>query len=421
MPRTILLLTLVLLGACSGDRQTVAITGTSANTTVSAKAAPLTPEQVASGLDDLTFRIRERINLASDRIDMGADNTIRRRTLRFRMRASEVAWRAVQNPNHLAGLIELWLWMTAVDEFTKTAQQKDLLGERIGVLRELGSNMHADVETFARQALPAKGFDNLKERIDKAAANGELLSASPQREKAIVGDLLEMTQLQNVLGLALSPFEALRGIGSGADSMAAMTVTANRAVDLMARYPELIAWNLRLAVIDIEEQDTTRETRAALKQLLQMIDNLPTRLRTEATALLESSSPVQQQSQQTLREIATTAEALNKLNSGVQQTLAAIDRLSPPSDPAKPTKEPGRPFDIREYTTAIEASAKTLQQAQVAIETAADKGLPAADAAAARFEAAADRVLWKLGALIVFTALLSAGLLVLFHRLKRQG
>ncbi len=423
MPRITPCLLILLLAGCAGDRPPVDITQTTATTQDGAvRSAPLTPEQVASGLDDLTVRIRDRINQVSDRIDEGASNDVRRRTLRFRMRASEVAWRAVQNPNHIAGLIELWLWMAAVDEFTKTPQLREAIGEqRVPALQELGNQLRSNVESFARKALPAKGFDSLQADIAKATANGDLLSASPQREQAIIGDLLEVTRLQNVLGLALSPFEALRGIGTGADSMAAMTVTANRAVDLMERYPEIIAWNLRLAVIDMEEQDTAREARAALQQALKEVDELPTRLRTEITALLQSTGQVQDQSQQTLREIASAAQALNTLNSGVQQTIAQIGTQWP-TNPDKPKveQEPGHPFDIREYTEAVKAAEATLREARSAIEVAGEKGLPAAQVAAATFEAAADRVLWRIAGLLAFAAALAAGLITLHHRLKRR-
>lgn len=423
MPRLVPILFCAFLAGCAGDRADVAVTETTAQAQEgTANTTPLNPEQVASGLDDLSVRIRERINQAADSIDTGASNDVRRRTLRFRMRASEVAWRAVQNPNHLAGLIELWLWMAAVDEYAKTEHVRKMIGdERIGVLQELGSQLHQNVESFARRALPPKGFDSIKADITKATANGDLLTASPQREQAIIGDLLEVTRLQGVLGLALSPFEALRGIGSGADSVAAMTVTADRAVDLMERYPEIIAWNVRLAVIDIEEQDTAREARAALQQALKLVDDLPTRLRSEVTALLESTAPLQKDAQQTLREVADAANALNGLNTGVQATIAQIGKQWP-SDPDRPKADepPGRPFDIREYTEAVKAAEGTLREARSAIEMAGEKGLPAAKAAADIFEAAADRVLWRIAALLAFAAALVAGLITLHHRLKRR-
>ncbi len=421
MRRSLLVAALFLAGGCAGNRESVSVTGTTTATS-STSASPLPPEQVASGLDDLTLRIRERINAGSDRIDDGADNDIRRRTLRFRMRTSEITWRAVQNPNHLAGLIELWLWMAVVDEYAKSEQLAAALKDRAPVIRELGTNLRSDVEALASKALPAKGFASIKADIDKAAANGELLSASPQREQAIIGDLLEVTRLQGVLGLALSPFEALKGIGTGGDSMAAMTVTANRAVDLMERYPEIIAWNLRLAVIDMEEQDTAREARAALQQSVKLIDEMPARVRSEVQTILASSDPALKEAQTTLRELATTSAALTELSASLQQTAAAVKSLYPdPDPPGTPAKPPGRPFDIREYTAIVQAAESTLKEARATIDAATDKGLPAADAAAGRFEAAADRVLVKAGVLLGFAGLIAAGLIVLHHRLRRRA
>jgi hypothetical protein len=414
--RPAIVLVLGLLCACSQDRP-VALIETGQQPQAD-RAAPLTPEQVANGLDDLALRVRERINGVSDRIDEGAGNDIRRRTLRFRMRASEVAWRAVQNPNHLAGLVELWLWMASVDEYAKTPRIAELAGERTALLRETTSQVRDNVEAFAKRALPPKGFASLQADIAKASANGDLVSATPQREQAIIGDLLEVTRLQNVLGLALSPFEALR---SGGDSMAKMAVTADRAVDLMERYPEVIAWNLRLAVIDMEEQDTTREAREALQRSLALIDGLPARIREEVQNILSNGQPALKEAQSTLRELAAATTALNALSDSARQTIAAVRTLYPePDPPGTPPRPPARPFDIREYTAAATAAATTLQEARAAIESATVNGLPAAEAAAARFEAAADRVLWRVGALIALAALLAAGVLVLHHRLRRR-
>ena len=415
--RLIVLVALGLLCSCSDGRQVTLLSTTQESG--SAKAAPLTPEQLANGLDDLTLRIRERINNVSDRIDVGASNDIRRSTLRFRMRASEVAWRSTQNPNHLAGLVELWLWMASVDEYAKTPRVCEVIGDRVALLQETAGQVHADVEAFARRALPGKGFDSIKADIDKAAANGELLSATPQREQAILGDLLEITRLQNVLGLALSPFEALR---SGGDSMAKLSVTANRAVDLMERYPEIIAWNLRLAVIDMEEQDTAREARVALHQSLKLIEEMPARVRAEVQAILTSSDPTLKEAQATLRDLTAASAALTSLSGSLQQTVAAVHSLYPePDPPGTPPKPAGRPFDIREYTAAAEAAAATLAEARSAIESATSTGLPAAEIATARLESAADRVLWRIGGLLAFTATLAAGLLVLHHRLRRRA
>ncbi len=411
--RAIILLALGLLCGCSDGRQ-VTLVGTTQETT----SAPLTPEQLATGLDDLTLRIRERINSVSDRIDDGASNDIRRRTLRFRLRASEVAWRSVQNPNHLAGLVELWLWMASVDEYAKTPRVREAIGERVALLQQTAGEVHADVAGFARRALPEKGYASLKADIDRASANGDLLSATPQREQAIIGDLLEVTRLQNVLGLALSPFEALR---SGGDSMAKMAVTADRAVDLMERYPEIIAWNLRLAVIDIEEQDAAREARAALQRSLTLIEEMPARVRAEIQTILASSDPALVEAQATLRELNAASTGLTALMDSAKLTIAAVRSLYPePDPPGTPPKPAGRPFDIREYTAAVEAAATTLREARSAIDTATSKGVPAAEAAAARFEAAADRVLWRVGGLVAFAGLLAAGILVLHHRLRRQ-
>lgn len=420
MRRIILLAPLALLCACAGDRAKVAVNDTT-GTKAAATTVPLTPEQIANGLDDLTVRIRERINATGDRIDEGADNAIRRRTLRFRMRASDVTWRAQQNPNKLAGVVELWFWMTVVDEFSKSEQARESLGDRVTILQELGRGLRSDVEAFARQALPGPGFDSLKQRIEAAAAKGEVLTASPQREQAIIGDLLEVTKLQSVLGIALSPFEALRGIGTGGDAVASLTVTADRAVDLMVRYPEIIAWNLRLAVIDIEEQDTVRETRAALQQAMQQVDAMPAKIRGEVQTLLASSEPSLKQAQDTLRELSAASAALTALSGSLQQTIAAVKDLYPqPAQPGAPAKEPGRPFDIREYTAAIQAAEATIKEARGAVELAAAKGVPVAEGAAARFEAAADRVLLRIALLLAFAAALAAGIIYLRHRLGRR-
>lgn len=421
MARALVLVPLLLLCACAGGRQQVAVTGTTARSP--AAAQQLTPQQIADGLDDLAVRVRERVNGTADRIDEGGDNALRRRTLRFRMRASEVVWRAQQNPNKLAGMVELWFWMAVVDRFARSDRALAQYGEaKVASLRRLGRSLREDIEAFARQALPERGFEAMRTRIDEAASNGEVLTATAQQEQEIIGDLLEATKLQAVLGIALSPFEALRGIGSGADSIASLVLTADRAVDLLARYPEMIAWNLRLAVIDMEEQDTAREAREALQQTVRLAERLPAAVAAEAQAVLAASGPALQQAQDTLREATEAAAALTALSASLRQTVAAVQELLPAPGPAgAPAAEPGRPFDIREYAAAIQAAEGALREARGAIAAAAEQGPPAADAAAARLEAAADRILLRVAALLAFAAALAAGLVVLHRRLGRRG
>jgi hypothetical protein len=403
-----------LLAGCSRSGTVVTVGGEDATTA----AGRLGPQQLAAGLDALAARVRERIAAAGDRIDEGAANDVRRRTLRFRLRAAEVTWRAQHHPNRLAGLIELWFWMVAIDRYAQGPGVAAALGERAAILRVLARTLREDAEDLAQRALPPRGYAAMRERIANAAASGEILVASPQQERAVIDQLLEATQLQTVLGLALAPFEALRGIGSGGDAAAAIAVSIARAVDLLERYPELAAWNLRLAVIDLEEQDTAREARAALQRLMTLADELPQRLRREAAALLDAAAPALPQAQAALHEAAGAAKAMTELSESAQRTLAAVKQLQGPPA-AGATAEPARPFDIREYTAALAAAEKALREARGALDAATATGLPAADEAVQRLEGATNRILINLSLLLAFAAVLAAGLIYLRHRLRR--
>lgn len=119
-----------------------------------------------------------------------------------------------------------------------------------------------------------------------------------------------------------------------------------------------------------------------------------------------------------LKDVKAAGESLTALSGSLQQTVAAVQALVPPP---KADATPGRPFDIREYTQAIEAAEATLREARGALTAAKEQGLPAAEAAATRLEAAADRILLKVAGLIAFAAVLLAGILVLRHRLGQKA
>jgi hypothetical protein len=415
IPCRLLALLLVLAAGCGGRVDGPRPPGT-AETSSSAPATPLTSKELDEQINALCVSLRARIVATSDAIDVGASNAVRRRTLQFRLRGAEMVWRAQHNPNRISGLVELWFWMAAVEGFARSDATIAALGERAATLHEVGTSLRGEVEVLARRAMPASAFARLNERISRAAASGEAFTADAERERAIIGDLLEASYLESVVGFALSPFTALRGIGSGADAMAALATTASRAVDAFERTPEVLLWNARLAVIEMEEQDTAREARAALQRALTLVEALPTRLREESAQLIATLGSQQEPAQRTLHELSAAAQALTALNESLQRTFAA---LAP--RPGTAAAEPGRPFDIREYTAALEAARAATAAATAMIETAGERAVPAADAAIARLEAASDRLLWRLLALLTAAALLAAGLIVLHRRLRRHS
>lgn len=352
---------LLALGGC-GDGVRVDTAGPEGSET------RLEPQQLAGALDSFSQRIEERVAAAADAIDLAAPrNEIRRNTLQWRIRTAETVRGSLAEPNAVVALVQLWYWCAAMDAYLGDGLGHALFADQQPTAAEAARLLHGEAEAIVRRMLRHDRFVELKRKIDSAAGRGELFTASDVAGRNVLSELLSVTKLETLLAIPLSPFNALRGIGRSGDALRDLAAVGDRGVELASRYPRLLAWYLQLMVLEIQGHDATRAALADFHSLAGTVrelgitaKELPERLRGEALALLEQSREAQGTAQQTLARAEATADALDRAAQSITRLTTTVDAFlatfrDPPGQVAKDDGTPARPFDIREYTTALQA------------------------------------------------------------------
>ena len=291
----------------------------------------------------------------------------------------------------MSGLVELWFWTVVNTRHYQTGSGKDKFGFSQEKVVKKASEIEAIAERMVRRAVPPDRYDALKEKIEEAASQGEEYMSGDTSKSDPLGSILEATKLSSLLSITLSPFDAFSVVKAGGDAAARLAVTADRAVTLMADYPKLLSWHMQAAILEIQSQDTPqallaelKRTNASIEALVVIARELPDKIRSEGVALLDQSRPAQADVRETLKALNEAAVSLEKLNAGVLQLITTITptkadaksaELSPeaaqaahPSQPSE-AAQPARPFDIREYTTALNAAAATARDLQATLKS----------------------------------------------------
>jgi hypothetical protein len=444
------MLGLLLIGlAGCGESSRDSTTGTSP-----VNAPPIPPTEVANALRSLCDQMQSQVNNAAMALEqISPTNDTRRRTLRWRIQTAEICSKASNRDNALAGLIELWYWTVTSQVYFTTGSGKNVFGANQTLVVERVEKLSVTAEKMVRRAVPPERFNDLEKQIRAASADGDaFLSGDPQHANPL-GTLLEVTKLESLLNLTLSPFDAFSGVKAGGDAAEHLAVTADRAVVLMANYPQLIDWHLQAAVLELQSQDTIQallaevhrsnasieaalalardlpaeihRSNASIETALTLVRELPAQVRKEGVALLDQSRPAQADVRDTLRALTEAATALERLNTGVDQLIGRftpVANVSPgtaPITPAPVDGPPARPFDIREYTAALNAAtsaAKDLREMVSASEQLLAS--PAIPARLTETKGTAQNLIaiiaaWVIAVLVIATACVVVGVRLL--------
>ncbi len=381
-PLVLMVVVGVFLTGCTGaPRATTTSAGDSATSTpapVSAPAPRIAPTEVAEALDALSNQMQQQVQVASDEMEhLMPGNDTRRRTLRWRIRMAEVCTQARWRDNALAGVIELWFWTIVTERHMTVGEPAKYFAAHREVLLVRIHGLVVTAEKLVRRCVPPERFDELHKRILAAAESGDAFVTGKGSESNPLSGLLEASRLESLIAIPLSPFSAFEGVKTGGDAAAQLSVVAARAVDLMATYPQLINWHLQVAMVEMQSQDgvagllrEVHQANASVAELLTTIRAMPAQVRTETVALLDQSRAAQGDVRDTLASATKAAEALEKLTTAIDTMLARV--MPPPGAAAPATADgpPGRPFDIREYTAALEATAVAARDLRATLASA---------------------------------------------------
>jgi hypothetical protein len=337
----------------------------------SSDTPPFAPEELGPTLAAYSRRLEARIDRAAGEIEMGEQtNQIRRNTLHWRIRTAEFVGESLGRSNAVVSMVELWYLTVSMQAFYDQGPGKAAFGSHQSIAQDTIRRLRTEAEGIVKRVLAPERFTKMKTEITGAVGRGELFAASQIEQGNILSDLLSVSHLQTLLSIPLAPFDALNGVSKGSDALHELAGVGARAVELAARYPRLLTWYIQLMSVEIQEQDAAKSALADLhslsisaKELGDTAKELPVRMRVEATALLESSKDVQKTTQGTLERAQATADALDRAAHSLDLLVHSVDgfiatfRPQPgaPPAPAKPEKNQ-QPFDIRDYTAAIQAT-----------------------------------------------------------------
>ena len=387
-------------------------------------------------VDAFGDRLVSRISNTADKLDLVLpDPDEQRRTLNWRLRAAQAAFRAQHESNAMVALIGLWYWTASTDAYTHSPAALNRLKDHAEMVQKVSGTLREDAEGLATRALKPEVFKRIKDDIDKSAASGDLFSADAVENVALMDQLLSVTRLESLLSIPLSVFESFGSVSQGAEAVGKLAVTADRAVDLGEKYPQILEWRLRLLLLSLEQAQTTRSVVGNLDRLTKLAEDLPTKLREEVATLLKDSTPAQQEAQRTLKEVREAGVAMSEAMKSTDAAIARLDSfiagLMKPDAPAagggagtaKPTekteaKSAAEPFRVTDYTAAfiaLTASAKELRA------TIADLQQPALGGRAKEAaDAAVDHLMWRVAQAIVL-AFVCGLILIVVARWKRKA
>jgi hypothetical protein len=380
-PMVLMIVVSVLLAGCTGGSRTSAtapVGDPATNAPAPAAPAPrIAPTEVAEALEALSLQMQQQVQAAADEMErLLPGNDTRRRTLRWRIRMAEVSTQARWRDNAIAGVIELWFWTIVTERHMTVGEPAQYFAAHRERLTERLHALVVTAENLVRRCVPPERFDELHRRVTAAAESGDAFVTGKGSETNPLSGLLEASRLESLIAIPLSPFSAFEGVKTGGDAAAQLSVVAARAVDLMATYPQLINWHLQVAMVEMQSQDgvagllrEVHQANTSVSELLTTIRAMPAQVRTETVALLDQSRTAQGDVRDTLASATKAAEALEKLTTAIDTMLA---RVMPPADAATTAKEgpPGRPFDIREYTAALEATAVAARDLRATLASA---------------------------------------------------
>ena len=362
---------------------------------------------------------------------------------------------AYAQPDATSALIELWYDAYRLNAWRwQYEKRQKLLLQSPGVSAILNR-----IKEIARRWTQPEIFNDLDERIRERANADEQVEdfVDPARMTASRTPVLvtqnKGSDLVNVLGLPFAPFKAA---GSISRTAAEIGDEARRIADRVDRLPSDLGHQAEMIVLGVLTSPQMESILLDLEQLTAdferisqetgkiegMVNGLPTRVREEATILLDSLEDRSQEmvamnraltetfqsGGQTLDSLTEASASLNGLAVQLEQTSLVLDELFGFSAAVESSNggDQDSLLEVRATAEAISETARSLQELIASpdltgvIERLDQSVQNAAREADRTASMIVDRVAWRLGILLLIAFILGGLLVLLISRLKRS-
>ena len=363
--------------------------------------------------------------------------------------------KAYAQPDSLAAMVSLWYDAYRLNAWRwEYDMRQQLLLQSQGISRILNR-----IREIARRWTQPEVFNNLDERIRERANADEQEEdfIDPVRMRISRSPVLisenSGSDLVNVLGLPFAPFKAAGNISQTAAEIGEET---RRIADRVDRLPSDLGHQAEMIVMgvlsspqmesildDLDQLSTDFERISTETEKIEgIVDGLPTRMREEATLLLDSLESKSQEmvamnhslketfqsGGQTLDSLTEASTSLNQLALQLESTSVVLDELFGFSAGVESSGSGDQDslLEVRATAEAIAETSRSLQDllASPDLSGVIDRVDESVRNAALEADRTAsmivDRVAWRLAVLLLIAFVLG-GLLVLFiSRLKRS-
>jgi hypothetical protein len=292
--------------------------------------------------------------------DVRTRNTI----LRIRVRVPEALHSMLEHEDPIIAFIETWGLCLRTTQFFESGAGRNFFGEHQDIIIRAAKDNEAEMERigqlFMNENLLSETRSNIRtfagaNPIKGTYANAVVYATAVKKD--------EPNPFVETISLPLAPFRAMEGVDRGALAIDRFTDTAQNFTDVVERLPEITKWQMQLLFYDLEETDTiksmvesTNKISDSSVKLTETAENLPQRIREEASILLEELDEKQHNIQTTLQQAETTAVAVD---SALQNSVKAANAFDNTVDSITST--------TNSWQDAAKATTEVVQEIQILI------------------------------------------------------
>jgi hypothetical protein len=289
--------------------------------------------------------------------DVRTRNTI----LRIRVRIPEALHTMLEHEDSIIAFIETWGLCVRTTQYFESGAGRNFFGEHQDIIVRAAKDIESEIERigqlFMNENLLSETRSNIRTFAGANPIKGTYANA------VVYATAVKQNQpnpFVETISLPLAPFRAMEGVDKGALAINRFTDTAQNFTDVVERLPETTKWQMQLLFYDLEETDTiksfvesTNKISNSSVKLAQTTEDLPQRIREEATILIEEIDEKQQNIQTTLQQAETTAVAVDN---ALQNSVIAANAFADTTDSITST--------TNSWESAAKASSEAVKEIQ---------------------------------------------------------
>jgi hypothetical protein len=393
-----------------------------------------TQEDLHRELEDFSSRFRLVVSAAADQIATDtASPAVRKRALLWKLRFIPLAQEATLNPNPQEAYVSLLTLVVTMRHYLTEGQGWQTLGDQQPIAVDATRELEADLTRIGSRFLgddeAARVTREVEDFVSRRPIAGQEFAV--QSIRRTLAGVQATSAFQRVVSVPLSPFRALEGVGDSASAIREFTAVARDFVRTVEALPEQVRWQMELVLFEIEEREATRTLLASLDALTQSADRISHSTETlpeDVRALLEDSGGTLEQLDRTLASARDLAGPLRETSERIQQASASWASVLGPQDGGT-AEPPGRPFDVREWESAVReigVTSQHLERLLQEVRAASDARVaeaavaPVAERADALTRAWIDLAAWRIAQLLLGGFALVLGYRFAVARLARR-